>query len=359
MDGTPPITDQMDALAQFLKASPEAYPHALDPIGDGLGFVRLAREALRAASFLDERVLGPGENLDWKPWRQAALAVRDAGLVERCGLIFHIGHVGSTLISRLLEEHPAILSLREPLPFRTLAAAHAELAAPESLWRRAEFDERLEVMLKLWSRTFDPGQLAVVKATSICSEMAHDLLSRPSAPRAIFMYAPPEAFLANLLAGENSRLDIRNVASSRLRRLHRRLGEPAWRLADLSYPQMAAMSWACEMTALQAAAGARPDQALWMDFERFLKRPQSSLRAALTHLGAEPSESEIAAIVAGPQMSRYSKAPEHAYDAGMRGQVLAQARAEHAAAIAEGLEWLERAAGAYPAIAGALGVAGA
>ena len=57
-------------------------------------------------------------------------------------------------------------------------------------------------------------------------------------------------------------------------------------------------------------------------------------------------------------MGRYSKAPEHAYDSALRARVLAQARAEHGAEIAERLGWLERAGRDYPAIAGALAVAG-
>ena len=38
--------------------------------------------------------------------------------------IFHSGHVGSTLLSRLLEEVPSQLGLREPLPLRSLAELH-------------------------------------------------------------------------------------------------------------------------------------------------------------------------------------------------------------------------------------------
>jgi hypothetical protein len=57
-------------------------------------------------------------------------------------------------------------------------------------------------------------------------------------------------------------------------------------------------------------------------------------------------------------MSRYSKSPVHAYDAALRARVLAETRARHGAAIAEGLAWLERAGRDHPAIAGALAVAG-
>ena len=50
--------------------------------------------------------------------------------------IFHTGHVGSTLVSRLLDETGDVLSLREPLPLRTLADAMDVLTLPESLAER-------------------------------------------------------------------------------------------------------------------------------------------------------------------------------------------------------------------------------
>jgi hypothetical protein len=210
-------------------------------------------------------------------------------------------------------------------------------------------------MLKLWSRSFEPDQQAVVKATSFCSEMAQALLARPSAPRAVLMYSPPEPWLANLLAGASTHIDVRNFAPARLRRLHRRIGEPAFRLHAMSYPQAAAMSWACEMTALvDAAEDAAAGQTLLLDFERLLARPQGMLGQVFAHFGQVVAPEEIAAIVAGPVMARYAKATEHAYDAGLRARVLAETRAERGREIAEGLAWLEQAARAYPAIAGAL-----
>jgi hypothetical protein len=346
----------MDALPAILKASPEVYPHALDPVGDGVAFVRLSREALAAASFLDERVLAGGKRMQWRPWAEVEEATAQAGLIERCGFIFHIGHVGSTLLSRLMGAHATVLSLREPLPLRTLAQAGGELASAESLWSAEDLERRLSAMLKLWSRTFEPGQLSVVKATSFCSEMAEGLLARPGAVGAVLMYSPPEAYLANLFAGANNRLDVRALASARLKRLHRRIGEAPWRLSAMSYPEMAAMTWACEMSALAAAAGAHPARIQWLDFERLLLRPQSLLAAGFGRFGLGPSAEEIAALVAGPEMGRYSKAPEHAYDSSMRSQVLTQSRQEHRAEIREALGWLQR-AGAYPAIAAALGAA--
>ena len=348
----------MDALAATLKASPEFFPHSLDLIGEAAAFVRLGRDDLARASFLDARVLTPQSRPEWVPLARVHAAVAEAGLAERCDFIFHIGHVGSTLLSRLLGAHPSVLSLREPQALRTLAQAHADLAEPESLLGGADLERAVAALLRLWSRPFAPGQTAVIKATSFCCEMAEDLLARPSRPRGLLMFVPPAAYLEALLGGPNNRLDIRSMASSRLRRLHRRIGASPWRLHAMSYGEMSAMSWACEMTALNAAAARAPDQTRWLDFERFLLQPQTELAAAFAFLGSPAAEADIAAIAAGPEMGRYSKSPEHAYDAALRGRVQAQARREHGAEIARGLAWLERAATEVPEIAAAVRAAG-
>ena len=63
-------------------------------------------------------------------------------------------------------------------------------------------------------------------------------------------------------------------------------------------------------------------------------------------------------MLLSPLFGRYSKGPEHAYDANLRRQVLDQARAEHAQELAKGLAWLERAGAEAPVVAEALAVAG-
>jgi hypothetical protein len=84
-----------------------------------------------------------------------------------------------------------------------------------------------------------------------------------------------------------------------------------------------------------------------VDFERFLAQPPLILLAALRHLGIDATLDEAETILRGPHMHRYSKAPEHAYDAALRSEVLNEARAAHGAEIRRGLAWLERAAAEF------------
>ena len=161
----------------------------------------------------------------------------------------------------------------------------------------------------------------------------------------------PETYLATILGGPNSRREAGLLTPGRLRRLHRRLGAEAWRGEHLSEGERLALGWACEMAGLVEAAHAADGRILQIDFDRFLAHPMELLSGILRHLGIDAGAAEVNAILTGPDVRRYSKAPEHDYDAALRLAVLSEARAAHGAEIRKGLAWLERAALEFPAIA--------
>jgi hypothetical protein len=332
-------------FSHCLTSSPALYPIAVDPRADAVQFIAMTQADYAAASFLDGRMLTPGVASAWCPWAEVRRAA--VGLSERCHFIFHISHVGSTLLSRLLGHHPSLFSLREPAILRNLADIHLTLDQPACPWGRTEFDERLAVFLALWSRTFEREQTALIKATSFVSEMSKHLMERVANSRAIFMFVSPLTFLKALLDGAMS--DIAGMAEKRLFRLQRRLGASYWRLQDLSAGECVAMSWLSEMFALHATAGHFPTRVLWTDFDRFLRAPEAGLVATLRHLGAGAADETAKAVLSGPTMSQYAKAPAHKFDAQLRDQLLRQGEDRHASEIRKGMDWLDRAA-AIPAV---------
>jgi hypothetical protein len=338
----------MGRFAQALAAGPGLYPQSLDPVQGQAWLVQLSRQQYQAASFLDARLLNPEMTGQWAPLGE--LAADSARLPERLGFIFHVGHVGSTLLSRMLDALPGVHGLREPTPLQDLSQMFGQLDRPESLWSREQFETHLGAFLRLWSRTHAPGQLSVVKATSWTSDLAQSLLARPSAPPAILMTVQPEVYLAGVLASPGGLADIHGSAAMALLRLHRRLGAQPWTLHNMSPGERTAMVWACDMMALQAAARVAPDQAMWLDFQQFLDAPAAGLGRVAKHLGLTADEAQVAAVAGGPLMNRYSKQPEHPFSATARQTVLNEARRRHATEISRGLEWLEGARARFPDI---------
>jgi hypothetical protein len=346
----------MDLIGSELRANPDLYPLVFDVFQDSVYFIRLTPARYAEASFLDQRVAVQGDEGGWAQW--APVAALSARLEGESDYIFHIGHVGSTLLARLLGLSPRIFSLREPAILRTLAQVAFDLPTPESPWSAETFNEHLGAFSSLWARTYDPRQKTLLKATSLVGEMAAPLLARSPGARAILMTAAPEIYMATILGGPASRQELRATAQSRLRRLHRRVGANPWRLYDMSEGERVAMSWACEMAGLAEAARQHPGRVLWLDFERFLGDPAAGLAAALNHLHGEAPQADLQSMLLSPLFGRYSKGPEHAYDARLRRQVLDQARAEHAGELAKGLAWLERAGREAPVVGEALALTG-
>ena len=348
----------MNALTRSLASSAELFPHALDLRSDAVTFIRILEAEYRAASFLDDRILSQQTLRRTIPWADVERAIWDADLSERCNFIFHIGHAGSTLLSRLLGEQAGVFALREPGILRAMAQIRGEPAFEQKVWGADGFGKRLSLLLKLWSRTFRADDQPIVKTTSFVSELAAELVSRDYNPRAVLMFVSPESYLATILGGANAPQEARLLAPERLKRLQRRFGSEISDLATLGLGEIVAMSWACEMTALVAAKEAAGSRSLSLDFDLFLTEPHSALSGVFNHLAVPFHSHDVASILDGPQMRRYSKAPEYTYDAQLRREVLDHARATSGAEIRRGLAWLDTLSRAHPQVAAAREMAG-
>ena len=311
---------------------------ALDPSAGMVRLIAMDRDAYRSASFLDDRMLQAPVDAQLVPWPAVEEAI-SGDLRTDARWIFHIGHVGSTLLSRLLGELDGVLAIREPRLLRDLALS------PEPVRQRY-----VAPSIKVMSRTFDANEVACVKATSFVSEIAADLV--PAGECALFMYASPRNYVASILAGENSLKELEVLAPSRAQRIAQRAPgiDPARNHADL-----AAIGWACEMTALEAAADAMADRCIeWLDFDRMLYAVAVDLARIADFFGFGASPQQLTEIAGGPLMQRYSKALEYDYTPSLRRDLIADADRRHRANIDAALAMLEQAAQESPLLARAL-----
>ncbi|MCY2976637.1 MAG: hypothetical protein NTW52_18425 [Planctomycetota bacterium] len=308
-------------LQQALSASPKLFPLNIDAEGRVVQLVGLSEADYQAASFLDNRLLSANTPQATVPWQELAVAASD--LPIHCDFIFHISHVGSTLLSRLLGSHPSCFSVREPAILRLIS--------------QGKFQDRLKTFLGLWSRTYHPSQRAIIKATSFVSEIAVQLLSVAPDSRALLMFVKPETFLPALLDGAMS--DISSNVKSRFERLQSKGFLSEVRLEGLSPGECVALSWLSEMESLTEVAKAFPDRTQWLDFDEFLEQPDLHLQESFSHFGVT---AEVHSIIAGPIMQRYAKKPDVNYDSSFRAKLLDVSREKYRGEIFRGLEFIKR-----------------
>ena len=308
---------------------------ALDPSQGAARLIAMDRESYRAASFLDDRLLEAPVDAQIISWTAIESALR-ADMRSDARWIFHIGHVGSTLISRLLGELDLVLAIREPRLLRDLALTPSEIR-----------HRYVEPVPRLMSRTFAPAEIACVKATSFASEIAPELV--PPKERALFMFANPRNYIGSILAGENSVREMRLLAGGRAQRLNSR----GVYLPTQNDAGVAAAAWACEMTALEQAAERMIDrEILWINFDLMLGEMAPALASVANFLGFDSGRVEE--VASGPLMGRYSKALEYEYAPSVRRELIGEAAERFASDIERALAMLSSAAEKSPLLARAL-----
>ncbi len=340
-----------EEMLQRLASSSDIGVQSFDLVRDWALLVELGAATYRSASFLDERMLKPSMKGAWVELGRVVEAAHGIKFQHPLHFIFHTGHVGSTLVSRLLDETGGVFPLREPSALRQLAQTHDTLGRVDSLIDARGFGILLTAFLKLWGRGDGVAKAVVVKATSNVGRMAPTLLAAQPSARAIYLNLRAEPYIVALLSGANAFIDLRGHGPERFRRL----GE--YGVAELpplhqhSRGELAAASWLVETWSQQKALDAGGPRMIAVDFDVLLRDIAGEIGRIVKHLGLPHTATYLANVGQSPVLTRYAKAPEQAYSPTLRVQVLAEARTREAEEIRKGLTWLDRMAAANASVA--------
>lgn len=316
----------MNITDKDIAASPAYYPHTFDPKGDRVMLVRMSAADYRLSSFLDSRMLAPGMTAAWFDYIPVAVSA-DLVVPKPLQAIFHTGHVGSTLLSRLLDEVPGVLGLREPYPLQTLADMADETPGGEA------YLARLRTFLRLWSRGFEATTSVVLKATSVSCRIAPDILALLPEMKVVYLHLPAEAYITAILAAASGQADLKIFEALRHRRLSaslkRELPEGG------SAGELAAIAWMVERGNQDQAKAAGGRRVMVLDFETLLADLEGNLAQILRHFDLPPMADRL---VKSPSLTRYSKAPEQlAFSPQARAQLMRNSRQVHAREIEKGM----------------------
>lgn len=327
--------------------SPSIFPYKIDTLRRRILFMKLTMQDYHDQSFLDER-LGP------RPAAWLELSMLDELLPpERLplrpqGWIFHIGHCGSTLLSRLLSDHPRLLPLREPLALRALAEARRLLDQPEAPCDAEDWRVWLDRLLRLFGRTSPPADRTLVKTTSTCNNLLEPVLESHPEIRAIALYVDLETYLAWMLrSGQPNALW--SAAGTRAHDLAL-LGLPV-ALYRLTIPELAAVNWLASIALQLDVLTRRPDLAERIrltDFGAILDAPRDRIEdLALFLYGDRELASGLRRFDVG-LLERYAKDQRYPFDPLQRQRELDESRRRHGSLIAHTLAWTERWVARHP-----------
>ncbi len=314
---------------------------------DAATLVQLEESSYRQAAFLDQRVLPLAHARELLALRALQDGLRDAPRSPPlAACIFHLGHCGSTLLSRALAASPRVLPLREPLTLRQLSAAlqNGPASQPSPAWLGL-----LEMTLTAHARVFQPGQRAMLKATSTCNSLIAPVLhARPHCP-AILMYVRLEDYLAGMLGKLQAPADLRGQLNHRLADWQQLAGAPVLSADALNEPQLAALAWLTGMQHLLGAHQQFGQRTRLLDFEQFLAQPEHYLAELARFTGLE--QESTALLTAWPDIATsYSKKTDEPYSAFNRRKTLQRGRSLRADDIRSGLDWASQQTAAVPAL---------
>ncbi len=341
----------IERLWTEVATSPELHLHQLDLVQQNGLFVRMPAGAYRAASFLDGRSFSQETQGGWIPFQQIHQSLLQGNdTAAPLNFIFHMGHTGSTLVSRLLDETGVVQSLREPLVLRDLAVMNDRKSDTDHLLSPREVESWTEVLLRLWSRRRNDRRCAIVKATSSAARVGETLMQARPESNAVYLSMAAEPYLAVILGGPSSLADIRGHAEERMRRLTRFVGYAPQPLHELTAGEMVAASWVCEALTRERIRQAVGGRLLRMDFDDFLLDLPGNIRTLCLHFRLPSGDEVVNRIANSPTLGKYAKAPEHDYSSRLRADVIGESRQRNQGEIQRGLDWIRRLAEEHAAV---------
>lgn len=308
------------------------FVHSFDFANDTALVLKVPEGFYEDAIFLDGRALEKAEGGLNVPLTVLLGIVKKSGMERtRADFIFHIGHSGSTLISRLLDRAQGVFGLREPMLFRMLAEARVAGTAPMGQ------DKTLLAAYYFLSRRFSPDQRTVIKTTSTCNCIAPNLLSFHKDNKALCVFTTLGQFLANMAMKDEPKDMFNFYAHCRSRILTR---APALEIEveKTEKGKLIAVNWLGEILDLYSLWQG-PDKArcFFIDFDKFLENREKFIGDITRFLDLKfPRKSSPEDI-----FSSYSKLPGFNYTPRDRQLNLEASKAKNRQEIEKGIAFVK------------------
>jgi hypothetical protein len=344
------VSESVKPDAASLVASAEWYLFNFTVGKRQFDFTAVTEEDYHASVFLDHRMTVSRQQKFSLGFMQTLELFLSAGPPHTTlSWIFHMGHCGSTLLSRALDFSEAVLPLREPQTLKLLSDIQRELGQPVCLFTQHNFEQLRDVFIFSLSRIFRPGQRPMVKATSTCNNLVLPLMDAAPGSRAVLLYQPLEQHVAGRTGSPAGIFDLFRQARVRMLDWMAIPGAPILHNSHLAPEQLAVLAWVSSMYLLLEAHKLQAQRTCLVNFEDFLAAPGRQLQAIADFLGLD-----VTAEALGAHYERisqhHSKNPEKPFTASDRHRKLGERREKQAKRITPGMRWAEQLIRTVPAL---------
>ena len=211
--------------------------------------------------------------------------------------------------------------------------------------RTKDFDARgnqwinwRDLTLRLLSRRFVAGEGILLKPSNGANNILPEILDYPGTDKVVLLYSSLDHFLAAVISNGE---DLFSYVSAILKLFIRDFGDGV-DLADpseLTGLQRAALAWALQMKAFEAAAGSFPEKVTTLDCQKFLDDPTDILVRLNVFYELGFSRKELEAIASGPVMTAHSKEPGKAYSPQTQNKETLKIIRENRKELSEAAKW--------------------
>jgi hypothetical protein len=260
--------------------------------------------------FLDLRTRHSGSEVEIR-LDDLLLAAASENSAKPVHCIFHISFCCSTLLARYFELLSSCFVLKEPRLLAQIALMRGHPAHVR--------DDAFHLAVKLLTRTYEAGQMVVIKPNDWCNPLANKLLAHNPQLTITFLMAPLRQYLLAILKAEDRRDWVKN-------RLRTAVDEAAGyaplrnvEVGSLSVAQATAYLWLTHrFTCEQLASNGTRNRVLVLNGEHLLEEPHHSLNAVMKACGLALSNDQLQDLISHPSISKYSKDLSRPYDADSR-----------------------------------------
>ena len=314
-----------------------------------LAFRRMSIDRVHAAAFLDQRSAKADDvvaRIALAKLRSISGDVHEARPISH---IFHLSHVGSTFIGRLLADVPALTVLREPAVLRNLTQFFYRQRFGQLAIAREELEAITGKIVALLGRSSN-GRVAI-KHTSSNLALAPLLAADFPDNGALAIYTSLADFLAHAMVSDGLKSDSISNGERRLVQLNQLLYLDQLSLSGLNYAQVVAVNWLIECHRLHMLHQAFPSVKL-MDFDRTASQPELLVE---TLAGALPAIDNVAKenLLKSEAWGKSAKSgKDFTYED--RAKKLAESKHKHADEIKSVLIWARSLAERNPTFAAVL-----